>query len=41
METLLSDYMESVERIGGKPDKVLLAPVLEVFEKLKQNQPQE
>lgn len=33
MKTLVSNYMESVERAHTKPDMTLLAPVLEILQK--------
>jgi tetratricopeptide (TPR) repeat protein len=38
---LFNDYLGAIEKAGVQPDEKLLAPVIEVFDKLKQSQPKE
>jgi hypothetical protein len=39
--SLFNEYLRAIQQAEIEPDKNLLAPVVEVFEKLKQNQPKE
>jgi tetratricopeptide (TPR) repeat protein len=39
--SLIQDYIQACEQAKAEPDLALLAPVMEVFEKLKQNQSKE
>jgi hypothetical protein len=41
MHVLVHNYVESLERVHGKPDDTLLAPVLKTLQVLKQNQGKE
>jgi tetratricopeptide (TPR) repeat protein len=41
MAGLCRDYLQAIERVNSEPDRALLAPVEEIFEKLKQNSPKE